>query len=165
MFRQVAHIFCLIIQFNTHFTHLQKDFMCDLVLQVAVDNNSIFSPLEAEDNPLVKSRGMKRSKICPITERQEVEIERDITILKNPNSFINDVIQEQNMFLPHVIKRIITNAGDNSMKVINSTLNKHKDSKISYPGQEKKVNFCFRVNRAIIMVYCKDLKEDYNSMR
>ena len=80
----------------------------------------------------------------------------DIIILKNPNSFFNDLIQEQTMFPPDVIRRISTDGGDNSMKVIISTLDKHKDPEMSVPGQEKKGNLCFRVNRAIIMVYCKD---------
>ena len=100
----------------------------------------------------------------PKTEHQEMEVERDNTILKNPSSFINDLIQKKNMFPPDVIKRISRDGGDNSMKLIISTLDKCKTLR-SFPTREKKGSLCFRVNMAIIMIYCKDLEENYNNIR
>ena len=91
---------------------------------VAAENNSFSCHVEAEDKSLVNRKGRKKSKSCPRTERQKVEVERDITIFKNPNSFINDQIMEQNMFSPDVIKQISTDGMDNYMKVIISTLDK-----------------------------------------
>ena len=91
--------------------------------------------VEVCDNPLVHRRGRKRSKPGPRTEHREVEVERDITILQNPNSFISDLIQEKNLFPPDVIKRVSTDGGDNSMKVIINAFDKHQDPKISFPGQ------------------------------
>ena len=108
--------------------------MIGLFWQVATENNSISCPVEVEDNPLVKRRGRTRSKPCQRSKRQEVEVERDIIILKNPNSFINDPIKEQNLFPLDVIKWFSNAGGDNSLKVIISTL----DPKMSVPGREKR---------------------------
>ena len=121
--------------------------------------------VDVEDDPLVKRRGRKRSKPGPRLERQEVKVERDITILKNPNSFISDLIQERNLFPPDVIKRISTDGGDNSMKMILNAFDKHQDPEISFPGREKKGNLCSGVNRAIILAYCEDLEENYSNLR
>ena len=60
--------------------------------------------VEVDEDITVETRGRKRSKLGPRTERKEVFVERDITILKNPKSFIDFLIQKRNLFPPDVIK-------------------------------------------------------------
>ena len=119
--------------------------------------------VEIEDD-FVDRRGRKRSKPGPRTERREVEVEKDITFLKNPKSFIDNLIIERNLFSPDVIKRVSTDGGDNSIKIIVNVFDKHQDPEIFFPQLEKKGNICSGVNRSIILVYCEDLEENYNNL-
>ena len=48
--------------------------------------------VEVEEDITVKRRGRKRSKLGSRTERKEVSVERDITILQNPKRFIDSLI-------------------------------------------------------------------------
>ena len=120
--------------------------------------------VEIEDD-FVDRRGRKRSKPGPRTERREVEVEKDITFLKNPKSFIDNLIIERNLFSPDVIKLVSTDGRDNSIKMIVNVFDKHQDPEIFSPQLEKKGNICSGVNRSIILAYCEDLEENYNNLR
>ena len=91
-------------------------------------------------------------------------MEKDITFLKNPKSFIDNLVIERNLCAPDVIKRVSTDGGDNSIKMIVNVFDKHQDPEILFPKLEKKGNLCSRVNQSIIMAYCEDLEENYNNL-
>jgi len=88
--------------------------------------------VEVEEEITVERRGRKRSKLGPRTERKEVSVERDIIILQNHKSFIDSLIQKRNLFPPDVIKRVSTDSGDDSVKMIFNILDKHHDPEITF---------------------------------
>ena len=121
--------------------------------------------VEVEEDITVKRRGRKRSKLGYRTERKEVSVERDITILQNPKSFIDSLIQKRNLFPPDVIKRVSTDGGDNSVKMIVNVFDKHQDPEITFLGRDKKGSQFSGVNKAIILAYCEDLEENHSNLR
>ena len=82
-----------------------------------------------------------------------MSVERDITILQNPKSFIDSLIQKRNLFPPDVIKRVSTDGGDNSVKMIVNVFDKHQDPEITFLGRDKKGSQFSGVNKAIILAY------------
>ena len=68
--------------------------------------------VEMVNDPTTKTDGKK------MTERKYVEVERDLTILKDPVSFITRIIQEHGIYPSDAMKMISIDGGDNSMKFI-----------------------------------------------
>ena len=120
--------------------------------------------VEVDKDITVETRGRKRSKLGPRTERKEVSVERDITILQNPKGFIDSLIQKRNLFPPDVIKGVNTDSGDNSVKMIVNVFDKHQDPEITFLGRDKKGSQFSGVNKAIILAYCEDLEENHSNL-
>ena len=89
--------------------------------------------VEIVNDPTTKTDGKK------MTERKYVEVERNLTILKDPVSFITMLIQEHGIYPPNAMKRIIIDGGDNSMKFILNVFDRNQDQEITFPKVEKKV--------------------------
>ena len=115
--------------------------------------------VEMVNDPTTKTDGRK------ITERKYVEVERDLTILKDPVSFITRIIQEHGIYPSDAMKMISIDGGDNSMKFILNVFDRNQDSEITFPKVEKKGNLCSGVNRSIVLAYCEDLEENYSNCR
>ena len=121
--------------------------------------------VEVEDDPAKKRRGPRRTNPGKRTERKEVKVERDLTILKNPRCFISRLIQERGQYEPDIMHRVSADGGDKSVKVIMNSFDKHQDLEVTFPRVEKKGNLCSGVNRSIVLAYCEDLEENYTNMR
>ena len=106
-------------------------------------------------------RGQEKKK----TERKLIEVERDLTILKDPIRFISQLVQDRGLYEPDAMKRVSLDGGDNSIKMIVNVFDRHQDAEISFPQREKKGNLCSGVNRSILMAYCEDLEENYENCR
>ena len=68
------------------------------------------------------SKGNKRSKLVQRTERKEVSVEKDLTILKDPKGFVSRLIEERGLWEPDILKRISIDGGDKSVKMILNTV-------------------------------------------
>ena len=110
------------------------------------------------------SKGNKRSKLVQRTERKEVSVENDLTILKDPKGFVSRLIEERGLWEPDILKRISIDGGDKSVKMILNTVDKHYDPEVSISKWESRGSCLAGVNRSIVMCYCENLEENYNNI-
>ena len=113
----------------------------------------------------LERKGNKKLKTSQTIKRDSmIEVERDITILKDTKSFVSRLIQERGLFEGDVMHRVSIDGGDRSVKAILKTFDRHYDPEISLPKLETKGNILSGVNWSIIMAYCEDLEENYENI-
>ena len=110
------------------------------------------------------NEGTNKVKLGKTTERVQVEVERDVALLKDTKSFISQLIKERGLYEPDVLKRASIDGGDKSLKLILNVFDKHQDPEITFPRLERKGNLCSGVNRSIVLAYCEDLEENYENV-
>ena len=81
--------------------------------------------VEVEDKDVRTNEGTKKVKLGKTTERVKVEVERDVTLLKDTKSFISRLIKERGLYEPDVLKRASIDGGDKSLKLILNVFDKH----------------------------------------
>ena len=81
--------------------------------------------VEEAIDPTVVRRGRKSTKLTRKVSR-EIEEKRDITLLKNIESFLDKVMEERGIWPSDAIARISMDIGDNSLKVIANVFSKHQ---------------------------------------
>ena len=103
--------------------------------------------VEVEDKVLTMNEGTKKVKLGKTTERVKLEVERDITLLKDTKTFISRLITERGLYEPDVLKRASIDGGDKSLKLILNVFDKHQDPEITFPRLERKGNLCSSINQ------------------
>ena len=89
--------------------------------------------VEVDEDEEKKAKRKKKK-----TERKTVEVERDLTILKDPVMFIKRMMKERGMKEQEVMKRVSIDGGDNSMKVILNIFDKHQEEKMDNEKKKRK---------------------------
>ena len=100
----------------------------------------------------------KKSKV-----KKEIDLERDLTILKDPKVFIDNLIKVRNLWEPDVLTRVSMD-GDGSLKIIANVFSRHQDPQVTFKYQGGKGESLSGVNKAIILAYCEDLQESHYNM-
>ena len=97
---------------DSEYETIQFTFMRSVTVEEAID-------------PTEVRRGRKSSKLTRKVSR-EIEEKRDITILKNMESFLDKVMEERGIWPSDAIVRTSMDVGDNSLKVITNVFSKHQ---------------------------------------
>ena len=107
----------------------------------------------------LKTGKKKKSRV-----KKEIDVERDLTILKDPKVFIDNLIKVRNLWEPDVLTRVSMN-GDVSLKIIAYIFSCHQDPQVIFKYQGGKGESLSGVNKAIILAYCEDLQESHYNIR
>ena len=86
-----------------------------------------------------------------------VEVERDVTLLKDTKGFIDRMAQERNLWKSDILNRISIDKGDNSLKFIVNQVDKKRDPEITFTKAEQPGNFCSGVKRSIVLAYVENV--------
>ena len=86
--------------------------------------------VEMVNDPTTKTDGKK------MTERKYVEVERDLTILKDPVRFITRIIEGCGIYEIDAMKRISIVGKDNSMRFNLNFFDRNQDPEITFPKVE-----------------------------
>ena len=119
---------------------------------------------EVPIDPNVKTRGRKSAKLTKKV-RKEVMEEKDLTILKQPKEFLEQLAKDRFISEGDVVHRISMDGGDNSFKIICNTFSKHQDPEVTFTRTEKPGNLCSGVNRSIVLAYVEGVQENYENLR
>ena len=95
----------------------------------------------------------------------KVNIEQDVTILKNTKNFVEKLVVERGIWGPDAITRISIDGDINSIKVIPNVFSQHQDPEITFTNTETAGNLCSGVKRSIIVCYVEKLEESYANMQ
>ena len=80
--------------------------------------------VEVEEDEEKKAKRKKKK-----TERREVDVERDLTIMKDPVKFIKELVEKRGLSKSSTMKRVSIDGGDNSLKVILNVFDKKQEEK------------------------------------
>ena len=94
-----------------------------------------------------------------------VEVERDVTFMKDTKGFIDRMAQERNLWKSDILNRISIDKGDNSLKFIVNQVDKKRDPEITFTKTEQPGNVCSGVKRSIVLAYVENVSEDYELIR
>ena len=117
-----------------------------------------------DDDKTRKNIGRQSTKGGQKTERREIEVEKDLTVIKDIKNFVSKLIEERGLWEPDILKRISIDGGGNSLKMILNTVDKHADYEVTFPARERKGRLLSGVDRSILLAYCEDLQENYNNI-
>ena len=82
-----------------------------------------------------------------------VEVERDVTLLKDTKGFIDRMAQERNLWKSDILNRISIDKGDNSLKFIVNQVDRKRDPEITFTKTEQPGNVCSGVKCSIVLAY------------
>ena len=85
----------------------------------------------------------------------KVNIEQDVTILKNTMNFVEKLVVERGIWGPDAITRISIDGDINSIKVIPNVFSQHQDPEITFTKTETAGNLCSGVKHSIIVCYVR----------
>ena len=119
---------------------------------------------EVAIDPNEKRRGRKSAKLTRKVKKEVLE-EKDVTILKDPKAFLDQLAEDRHVWEGDVMHRISMDGGDNSFKIICNTFSKHQDPEVTFTRTEKPGNICSGVNRSIILAFVEGVQENHENLR
>ena len=118
---------------------------------------------ETQEEGLKKEKKDKKGKTKK-TGRQ-VEVERNVTVLKDAKKFVDRLVEERGIGPEDAVTRISMDGDTTSIKVIANVFSKHQDPEVVLMKKENRGKLCSGVKRAIILCYVEKLGESYTTMR